>query len=145
MIIYDPRMPPSKRGTTNDNFTLNIDLAPTILGAAYDAEKPKQYQGRDISDLYLRPGSPPWRQEFYYEHPIHINKNVIPASSALVRKDIKYVHWPDWSVEQLFNLTSDPKEEHDEISNPAYAELHAELKARHNELRSKVGKENTEL
>jgi arylsulfatase A-like enzyme len=137
-------MPKSQRGTTNDNFTLNVDLAATILGAA-KAEKPKQYQGRDISDLYLRPDSPPWREEFFYEHPIHINKNVIPASSALVRKGIKYIQWPDWDVEQLFNLTSDPKEERDEILNPDYADIHGEMKARHDELRALVAKENTQI
>ena len=97
LIVHDPRMPPNKRGTTDDSFTLNIDLAPTILGAA-NATKPDTYQGRDISNLYLRKGSndgndntlsPPWREEFYYEHPVHMNEKVIPASSALVRKDIK--------------------------------------------------------
>ena len=137
-------MPKSKRGTTNDNFTLNVDLAATILGAA-KAEKPNQYQGRDISDLYLRPDSPPWREEFFYEHPIHVNKNVIPASSALVRKGIKYIQWPDWDVEQIFNLTNDPKEERDEILNPDYADIHGEMKARHDELRTLVAKENTQI
>lgn len=135
-------MPPNKMGTTDDSFTLNVDLAATFLGAA-KAEKPKQYQGRDISDIYLRPHSPPWREEFYYEHPIHINKNVIPASSALVRKDIKYIRWPDWDVEQIFNLTKDPKEEQDEILNPDYAEVHGEMKARHDELRDLVAMENS--
>ena len=83
-------MPANKRGTKDDSFTLNIDLAPTILGAA-NAKKPNTYQGRDISDLYLSNNQvlPPWREEFFYEHPIHINQDVIPASSALVRKDIK--------------------------------------------------------
>lgn len=88
-------MPAHKRGTTDDSFTLNIDLAPTILGAA-NAKKPSTYQGRDISELYLsqegegnNPLSPPWREEFFYEHPVHIKEEVIPASSALVRKDIK--------------------------------------------------------
>lgn len=97
LIVHDPRMPANKRGTTDDSFTLNIDLAPTILGAA-KAKRPATYQGRDISDLYLsKEGdntsnnqlSPPWREEFFYEHPVHINEEVIPASSALVRKDIK--------------------------------------------------------
>eukprot|EP00804_Cyclotella_cryptica_P010344 CCRYP_012273-RA/>CCRYP_012273-RA protein AED:0.16 eAED:0.17 QI:0/-1/0/1/-1/1/1/0/538 len=32
LIVRDPRMKEEMRGTTNDAFTLNIDLAPTILG-----------------------------------------------------------------------------------------------------------------
>jgi len=123
-------MPENLRGTTNDEFTLNVDLAPTILGAA--GLKPADtMQGRDISDLYLRPNSPPWRTEFFYEHPIHINKDVIPASTALVRKGIKYINWLSGTSEQLFNVTNDPLEEHDEYNNPAYADLLKEMKERH--------------
>lgn len=151
LIVYDPRMPPNKRGTTDDSFTLNIDLAPTILGAA-QVPKPDTHQGRDISALYLKGGpknndnlSPPWRTEFFYEHPVHIHQNVIPASSALVRKNIKYVRWPNFDVEQIFNLTSDPVEEEDQIQNPDYASLIEEMKARHDELRDTVLKEHTEL
>ncbi|CAB9517658.1 Extracellular sulfatase SULF-1 [Seminavis robusta] len=146
LIIYDPRMPTEKQGTTDDSFTLNIDLAPTILGAA-NIDVPETYQGRDISDLYLpqKSATPPWRTEFFYEHPIHLHQNVIPASSALVRKDIKYIQWPNWGVEQLFNLTSDPMEENDVILDPNYAGLHGELKARHDTLRDLVAKEKTKF
>jgi arylsulfatase len=34
LIVWDPRMPSSKAGTTNDEFTLNLDLAPTILSVS---------------------------------------------------------------------------------------------------------------
>ena len=33
LVTQDPRMPESKKGTTNNDFTLNIDLAPTLLSA----------------------------------------------------------------------------------------------------------------
>lgn len=87
LIIKDPRMPKKKRGTVNDDFTLNIDLAETILGAA-GLEAPKEMQGRDIADLYLeKPRSTgPWREEFYYEFPQIMGQ--IPPSIALVRKDL---------------------------------------------------------
>lgn len=53
LIIYDPRLPPSQRGTVDDeSITLNIDLASTILGAAQLPSDPRM-QGRDIADLYL--------------------------------------------------------------------------------------------
>lgn len=155
-------MPEGLRGTTDDSFTLNVDLAPTILGAA-NLTPPEIMQGRDFSDLYLRPDSPPWREEFFYEHPVHLNKEIIPASTALVRKGIKYIDWPGWDTEvsfmlswcsvvalqlasqnvtllnqQLFNLTNDPIEEQDEINNPLYAEVLKEMKERHNILREWV-------
>ena len=84
-------MPPNKEGTTDDSFTLNIDLAPTILGAA-NVSVPDVMQGQDIAALYLnqRPKiHDEWRQEFFYEYPAIFGKRVIPGSTALVRKEIK--------------------------------------------------------
>jgi len=137
LVVWDPRMPEGLRGTTDDSFTLNVDLAPTILGAA-NLTPPEMMQGRDFSDLYLRPESAPWREEFFYEHPVHLNKEIIPASTALVRKGLKYIDWPGWDTEQLFNLTNDPIEEQDEIKNPLYAEVLKEMRERHNVLREWV-------
>ena len=52
LIIQDPRMPLRRRGTRNHDFTLNVDLAPTILSAA-QIPIPSHMQGRDIAQLYL--------------------------------------------------------------------------------------------
>ena len=73
-------------GTLDDSFTLNVDLGPTILGAA-GLNSPKEMQGRDIGGLYLKRPKPiePWRSEYYYEFP-EINAK-IPPSIALVRKN----------------------------------------------------------
>ena len=112
LIIYDPRMPMEKRGTTDDSFTLNIDLAETILGAA-KISPPKIMQGRDIADLYLRPNTTtPWRDEFYYEFPEGIG---LTPSEALVRKKYKYIKYPNAGVEfeQFFDLENDPYELND--------------------------------
>ena len=78
-------MADSVKGTTNDEFTINIDLAPTILRAA-GIPIPEKMHGRDISELYLSPDRTDWRNEFFYEHPIVSSKNYVPASEALVRK-----------------------------------------------------------
>ena len=110
LIIRDPRMKDEKKGTTNDDFTLNIDLAPTILAAA-GIQAPEKFMGRDMSSLYLNPEtSSKWRDEFFYEHPIISRKDYIPSSEALVRKDYKYMYWPDYKYEQLFDLVKDPGE-----------------------------------
>ena len=77
MIIRDPRMKEESRGTTNDEFTLNIDLAPTILGAA-GIPIPEKMMGRDMSQLYLSPESTDWRDEFFYEHPMVQRKTYVP-------------------------------------------------------------------
>jgi len=82
-------MSSKKQGTTEDAFTLNVDLAPTILAAA-NVTVPKVMQGRDMAELYLEPkAKDKWRTEFFYEYPAIFGKKVIPGSTALVRKDIK--------------------------------------------------------
>ena len=134
LIIKDPRMPKDRHGTTNDDFTLSVDLAPTIL-AAVGIAAPKNMQGRDIAPLYLSQDKPEWRTEFFYEHPTFRNKDFIPASEALVRKDWKYMYWPDDDVEQLFDLKHDPREENDLAGDPSYAKKVAEMRKRFQELK----------
>ena len=134
LIIRDPRLGDKVRGGTRDEFTLNVDLAPTILAAA-GIEAPGVMQGRDIAPLYLADEKPAWRTEFFYEHPVFGNNGSIPASEALVRKDWKYFYWPDHKVEQLFHVAADPGEQNDLAGDPAQAHRLAEMRARFKELK----------
>ncbi len=134
LIVDDPRMSATVRGKTNLALTLNVDLAPTILSAA-GAEIPEGMQGRDISPLYLSPDPVQWRSEYFYEHATIRNTDFIPSSQALVRKDWKYFLWPDFQKEQLFDLTKDPREEHDLAGDAAHATRLAEMRDRFRELR----------
>ncbi|MDQ8188977.1 sulfatase [Roseibacillus persicicus] len=137
LIINDPRMPAEKKGSTNDEFTLNVDLAPTILSAT-GIKPPQTMQGQDIAPLYLAEKAPEWRSEFFYQHPTLRNAEFIPASEALVRKDYKYFYWPEQEVEQLFHLTTDPIEENDLINDPRHAEVLAEMRQRFAELKAEA-------
>jgi len=140
LIIVDPRIDKAKVGTTNDDFTLNVDLAPTILGAA-GFVAPQTMQGRDMSVLYKplnESGIAPWRTEFFYEHPTIGNKQRIPSSQALVRKDFKYMYWPEYELEQLFDLVNDPIEEIDLAKDPKYAGKLVEMRQRFNELKEQA-------
>ncbi|GKY91846.1 hypothetical protein MPSEU_000156200 [Mayamaea pseudoterrestris] len=123
LIIQDPRMPEHMHGQVNDDFTLSVDLAPTILAAA-GVKAPSFMQGRDIAQLYLEnatEASKAWRQDFFYEwnqgspHNAsgHDDPRYIPAVFALVQKDAKYFYWPQVQYEQIFDLTNDPFEEND--------------------------------
>jgi arylsulfatase A-like enzyme len=116
-------MPKKLHGSINHDWTLNVDLAPTILGAA-KLEQSSFMQGRDISQLYLnrrKDTSPAWRKDFFYEFNTgknfnasdHIWKNYIPASFALVSDEWKYVVWPQHDYEQLFHRSVDPYDEWD--------------------------------
>lgn len=132
LIVHDPRMPQSSRGRTNDDFVLNVDLAPTLLAAAGIAA-PETMQGRDFAPLYLEPGrgpSPPWRTEFLHEHGTISNKNRIPASDCAVSRDFKYTLWPEWDHEDLYDLRSDPLEQRNLAKDPEHAETLAAMRER---------------
>ncbi len=57
-----------------------------------------------------------------------------------MRKDYKYMFWPDYKYEQLFDLVSDPGEMADifNSTDPAIAEIKAVMKKRFEELRNLV-------
>jgi arylsulfatase A-like enzyme len=128
LVVRDPRLPASRANVTRTELALNIDVAPTILAAAGLAV-PDVMQGKDLSPLYLR-GRTPWRDEFFYEHPTITNRDRIPASQAVVRRDWKYVEWPEFDYRQLFDLTSDPDERRNLADRPENARDQSRLRQR---------------
>ena len=141
LIVLDPRLEKSKKGKIQDDFTLSVDLAPTILNAA-GLQIPQNMQGEDLAPLYLSETRPEWRQEFFYEHASIKGADFIPASEALVRKDWKYIFWPQHQVEQLFHLTSDPDEEKDVVENPEFSMVLSEMRKRFELLKLKAQEGN---
>ncbi len=133
LIIRDPRAQ-GVGGKVESAMTLNVDLAPTVLAAA-GVGAPGGMQGRDLSVLY-RGGAADWRTEFFYEHAVIRSSDFIPASEALVRVGAKYMYWPDFGREQLFDLEKDPLEERDVIGDGAYAGLLGEMRERFGVLKS---------
>ncbi len=119
LLVRDPRVSAARRGVVRDEMALNIDVAPTIV-AATGLAVPGVMQGRDLAPLYLESSPLPWRDEFFYEHPTVTSKDRIPASVGVVRRDWKYVFWPEFGFEQLFNLREDP----DELVNLAIDPAH---------------------
>lgn len=135
LIVFDPRMDGANRGAANDEFVLNVDIAPTILAAAGIAP-PARMQGKNFAPLYLAANPPAWRTEFFGEHATIRSTAFIPSSESLVRKDWKYFLWPDFNREQLFDLHSDPHEEHDLATDPVHKERLVEMRKRFAELKA---------
>lgn len=109
LIVKDARIPPNRRGKTDDRFVLNVDLAPTFLTAAA-VKTPATMQGRDIHVLYSGADAENWRDGFYYEHPTITSKERIPSSEAWVTRNTKFIRWPEHEVEEFFDLERDPTE-----------------------------------
>jgi arylsulfatase A-like enzyme len=137
LILRDPRVENGQRGSLVEAITLNVDLAPTILAAA-GLEAPEGMQGRNLTPLYSADKNPAWREDFFYEHPTILNPSFIPASQALVRKDWKYIYWPEHNVEQLFDLSNDPREENDLASSPHDTQKLREMRQRFETLKAEA-------
>lgn len=134
LIVRDPRLPADRRGNTVDAITLNVDLAPTFIAAAH-LRPPGRMQGQDLSPLYLSDKPVAWRTEFFYEHATIGKVSSIPSSQALVRPTMKYIYWPDFGYEELFDLTTDPAESCNLVDHPERAAELGELRSRFSELK----------
>jgi arylsulfatase A-like enzyme len=127
----------NQRGVANDDIVLNTDLAPMMLAFAGVAA-PARMQGRDFAPLYLAARKPAWRDEFFYEHATIRNTDFIPSSEALVRKEIKYIRWPDFDYEELFDLRRDPLETRNLAADPGHRASLVKLRRRFAELRAQA-------
>jgi arylsulfatase A-like enzyme len=127
LIIRDPRVPGRWRGVTKDQLALNIDIAPTIVSAV-GMPLPDAMQGHDLSQLYLSDKAAAWRDEFFYEHPTITSRDRIPASEGVIRRDWKYVYWPEFEYEQLFDLKNDPEEIRNVANDAAKADQRATMR-----------------
>jgi arylsulfatase A-like enzyme len=95
-------------------------VAPTLVAAAR-LPVPAVMQGQDLSPLYLTAAPPAWRDELFYEHPTITSKDRIPSSQGVIGKDWKYIEWPEFGYQQLFDLRDDPGEAHNLAGQPAHA------------------------
>ena len=134
-FMYEPslrvpliaRGPGVKAGTVTDSIALNIDYAPTFLAAACE-KIPADMQGRSL--LPILSGEPPadWRTAMYYRYyhdPGHHNTRAHLGIRTATHKLIHYWKKDAW---ELFDLTTDPQEQHNLANDPAQAPKLAELK-----------------
>lgn len=136
LIVRDPRLPPARAGQTSDALVLNVDIAPSLL-AGCGIVVPAPMQGRDYGPLLAGTPISDWRRDYFYEHAIIKTKEFIPSSQALViAGGMKYIRWPDFATEELFDIRSDPREEHNLIADPAQATILPTLQARFSTLQA---------
>jgi arylsulfatase len=134
LIVHDPRLSPKQGNIVNDEFVLNIDIAPSIVAAA-GQPIPAGMQGEDFSKLYLKKKQGKWREDFYYEHPVVTNESRIPSSQALVTHKEKYIWWPYYKYEEYFDLINDPLEKHNGAGDSTNAKKLSAMKRRFEELK----------
>ncbi|WP_299530134.1 sulfatase [Ulvibacterium sp.] len=117
LIIYDPRGG-SPKGKM-DQIALNIDIAPTILGFA-GIDPPESMQGLDLVAAIKNNDST--RSAFFYEHSF-FGSPKIPVTQGVISTGVKYIKYSEYDYEELFDLSRDPLEEINLVSDPKYTNV----------------------
>jgi arylsulfatase A-like enzyme len=134
LIVFDPQLPESERGRRLDPMVLNVDVAPTLLDYAGVAV-PSGMQGASLRPL-VEGRDVEWRKEWFYEHHYQ-HTGTIPPSEGVRTDRWKYLRWTavEPAAEELYDLGSDPLEEHNLAADPAHQQTLAELRGRWEALR----------
>lgn len=117
LIMYDPRNGQLQRKTP-EQFALNIDIAPTILGLA-GIEAPPQMQGINLVEMVAGKKKQLNREEFFYEHTF-LGTPRLPKIEGVIRKDFKYMKYIEHNYEELYDLKKDPDEKQNFAQNTRY-------------------------
>ena len=125
MIVSYPKLFP--KGTTNDDFVLNIDLAPTFLELA-GVNVPEDIQGKSFLPLFAKKAKPIRNQLFYHyyengEHAVSPHFGVRTDRYKLIRY---YKRCNTW---ELFDLKKDPKELQNVYGQKEYQKITKELES----------------
>lgn len=141
-------------GSVCDDIALNVDVAPTFLDLAGVAVS-DDVQGVSLVRLLRGEQPPDWRRSMYYRYWMHRDDaHAVPAHygvRTLTHKLICYyndpldqpgAHGPIDPVEwELFDLVADPLETTNVISDPAYADVLADLRVELSRLQRELGDE----
>lgn len=138
MIVYDPRLPPSKRGRRDEHMVLNIDVPPTILDYA-GVPIPKRYQGRSLRPLIEGRPVADWRTDFFCEH--LMRHRDIPKWEGV--RGQRWVYARYFEQKPVFEFLHDLKTDPDQLKNfatdPRYKDVLEKMRKRCDELRDRYG------
>jgi N-acetylglucosamine-6-sulfatase len=108
-----------RAGSTPDQMVLSLDVAPTLLELA-GLTPPSGMQGRSLVPLF-RDHAREWRSSFLIEY---FSDTVFPrirnmGYTAVRTTREKYIHYRELDqMDELYDLSSDPYEEHNLIGKP---------------------------
>jgi len=128
LLANAPGLLPS--GARVDRFTLNVDLAPTVLDVL-GLRAPDGWHGQSVLPLLKGEAVPDWRQEFVYEYFFERAYPSTPTVFGLRTKRMKLSSYYGLDTpDELFDLEADPGERDNVIDEPSYAERRQALRMR---------------
>jgi arylsulfatase A-like enzyme len=139
LIVHYPRL--AKRKQRVEQMALNIDVAPTFLDYA-GISIPEGTDGRSLRPLLDgRPDG--WRTDWFYEHHYHARgskEGAIPRTEGVRMADWKYITYIDEKepYEELYDLTNDPHEEHNLMTDAKFAKRLEMMKAMYGDYLKKL-------
>lgn len=155
LIVFDGRVPESKRGRREAALISSVDVAPTILSLA-GVEKPVNMQGSDFSGILNQTQDlSKWQDAVLMENLFlasmykvrnkenvdEINDNEIAANKSYRSRGVRTARWKYFvyyehnpPIEELYDLDKDPLEQKNLVNNPEFAEVLKKLQVRTEEL-----------
>jgi arylsulfatase A-like enzyme len=136
LIIYDPSLKQKRKGQVREQVALNIDIAPTLLDLA-NVPVPATMQGKSLVPVYRR-SVKRGRKEFLFEH--EFEHEGIPKSEGVISPKWKYFHYlpPAPDHEELYDLTTDPRELNNLATDQRYAARKSKMVTRMRKLIEKA-------
>ncbi|WP_282123104.1 sulfatase-like hydrolase/transferase [Algibacter mikhailovii] len=155
LIIYDGRMPESKRKRREEALISSVDMAPTIVSMA-GLKPPKSMQGYDITGvLNQTQDMSQWRDIVFMEdlflvdmfkardnpNADDMNKKLITENKSYRARGVRTKQWKYFvyyehtpKIEELYDVVNDPLEQKNLVNNPEYYDVLTELRNKTEEL-----------
>lgn len=130
LIIYDPRLPKSKRGKVVDSIATSLDISATIIDKA-GLDVCDKYQGRSLTPLINGKTPSGWRREFYCEHLRDTPK--LPKWYGVRSERFTYANYFGENVEMLHDLKNDPTQLTNLADKPEYKKILEKMRKRSQE------------
>ena len=109
------------QGSTNSEFVLNIDIAPTILDIA-GIEIPESMHGQSFLPLVLGEDVA-WRQDFLYEYFVDHMAVQTPTIYGLRTKNYSYMTYHGvWDIYELYDMRRDPTQMNNLLGEVVYGQ-----------------------
>jgi arylsulfatase A-like enzyme len=116
-------------GSVIEPMVRNIDIAPTMLALA-GASSPLDMDGRSVLPL-LRGEPATWPLELLYEYYWEYAFPHTPTVFALRDSRYKFINYHGlWDINELYDLETDPREQHNLIDVPEHADRVTAMRTR---------------